>query len=433
MHFKLRRSEFRYHQLDNGLEIVGECHPEAYAVGLGLFVGVGARDEPPQWAGISHFVEHMVFKGNAQYPWHRLNEAFEEIGAFHNAVTHEECTNYFLVVLPEYWPRALELLGQLMRPDFPPEDLELERQVILEEIRMDEDEPPYSAEDICRRIYFGDHPLGNRILGTKESIASLQAEDLHTYFRQHYGPDTAVLVATGRINFDDLVAKAEEVFGTWPASGYRRRVEPVSYREKFVVIPKPGSQQQYFLHLVPAPHGLADWVAVWLLGAIIGGHEGGRLYWEFVDPGLVEDIDFGFEEYQGAAVFAVGMTCEPSLAEENCQRLWDFYRRLREGPIHPQELEWAKNKVSSGLVLASELSAQRMASIGQDWLLEKRYYSVAEMLEMIAAVTPERIMELVQEYPLTRGTIVTVGPLEELSPPSDFPAEVTVLSAVSGS
>ncbi len=432
MHFKLRPSQFCRHRLANGLEIIAECHPEAYAVGLGLFVSVGARDEPSPWAGISHFVEHMVFKGNAQFPSERLNDAFERIGALYNAITDEDSTNYFLAVLPEYWPEALELLGQLMQPDFPPDQLELERRVILEEIRMDEDEPPYNAEDICRRIFFGDHPLGNSILGSKQSVAAIQAQDLHSYFQAHYGADTAVLVATGRINFDELVAKAEKIFGGWSPCGYRRQIHPVVPQQRFVVIPKPGSHQQYFLHLAPAPTGLADWVAVWLLTAILGGQEGGRLHWEFVDPGLVETVDLWFEEHQGAAVFAVSMTCEPTLAEENCQRLWDFYRRVREEPIHPQELEWAKNKVSSGLVLASELSVQRLANIGHDWLLERRYYSVAELLEMVAAVSPERILQLVHEYPFDCGTLVTVGPLEELSAPAHFPAEVTVLSTTSG-
>lgn len=422
MNYKLRRSHFRCARLPNGLEVIAECHPDAYGVGLGLFVGVGARDEPLAWAGLSHFIEHMAFKGNSRLSADELNAAFEEIGAIHNATTDEECTTYHMAVLPEYWPRAVELLGELVRPAFPADQLEIERGVILEEIAMDADEPPYAAEDVCRRLYFGSHPLGNNILGTKESISGLREEDVWQFFREHYGPDTSTLVATGRIDFDQLVAKAEEVFGRWEPCGYRREVLPPVPQEHYTVIYKPESKQQYFMQLAPGPAGIPDWTAIWLLTAIVGGSAGGRLYWELVEPGLVEDISISFEEYQGAAVFAVGMTCEPDRAEENFHRLWQFYRRLPDEPIRPDELEWAKNKVSSGLVLASEMSIARLGVVGDDWMLEKRYYSVGELLEMIAAVTPERIAQLLREYRLDRGTVVTVGPLKELAPPPNFSA-----------
>ncbi|MCS7239364.1 MAG: insulinase family protein [Thermoguttaceae bacterium] len=424
MNYKLRRSDFRCARLANGLEVIAECHPDAYSVGLGLFVGVGARDEPLAWAGVSHFLEHMAFKGNARFSAEELNAAFEEIGAFHNAATDEECTTYHVAVLPEYWPRALELLGELIKPSFPADQFELERGVILEEIAMDLDNPPYAAEDICRRLYFGPHPLGNSILGSKESIGALRAEDMQRYFLEHYGPDNAALVATGQIDFDQFVRKAEEVFGSWRPCGYRRDVTPPVTFQEYSIIHKPASKQQYLIHVAPAPAGLPDWTAMWLLTSILGGHEGGRLYWELVEPGLVEEIALAFEEYQGAAVYCVGMTCEPDRAEENFRRLWDFYRRLPDEPIRDDELEWAKNKVSSGLVLASEMSIQRLGVVGDDWMLERRYYSVGELLEMIAAVTPERIAQLIKEYPFTRGTVVTVGPLKKLAPPPDFPARL---------
>lgn len=429
MNYKPRRTEFLSCQLSNGLQVIAECHPEAYSVALGLFVGVGSRDEPPRWSGVSHFLEHMAFKGNSRYDAEQLNAAFEEIGAFHNAITSEESTTYHLAVLPEYWPRALELLAELMAPGLDPTEFERERSVILEEIHMDEDFPPFGAEDRCRAIFFGSHPLGQSVLGNKQTVAALQPEEMRRFWAEHYGPDTTALVATGRIDFSQLVDKAEELFRRWKPCGYRRVITPVQPQDRFVVIPKPMSQQQYLIHMAPAPAGLADWVAVWLLTAIAGGHEGGRLFWEFVDPGLVEGADIEFEEYQGAAVFIVTMTCQPELAQENLQRLFDFYRRLREQPVDLQELAWAKNKVSSGLVLSSERPIGRLGTIGDDWMLEQRYYSVGELLELIAAVQPERINELLAQYPLDRGTIVTIGPVEEFSLPAELPTEIHLVES----
>jgi predicted Zn-dependent peptidase len=429
VNYRARPAEFHSWRLSNGLHVIAECHPEAYSVGLGLFVGVGSRDEPPEWSGVSHFLEHMAFKGNDRYSAEELNKAFEQIGAFHNAITDEECTTYHLAVLPEYWPRALELLGELVRPTLDPQEFELERRVILEEIHMDEDSPPFNVEDRCRAIYFGDHPLGQSISGTKETISALRPEMMRRYLHSRYGPDTAVLVAAGRVDFSHLVAKAEEVFGRWEPCGYRRPLTPVKPQDRFVVISKSEAQQQYLIQMVPAPAGLPDWVAVWLLTAIIGGHAGGRMFWEFIDPGLVESVDIEFEEYQGAAAFVISMVCQPERAQENLDRLFEFYRRLPRRPIEPQELEWAKNKVSSGLVLASERPISRLAVIGDDWVLEKRYYSVAELLELVAAVRPERIMELVEQYPLDRGTVVTIGPVESLSPPVPYPGEACLLES----
>lgn len=429
VNYKARKAEFSTRCLANGLQVIAECHPEAYSVALGLFVGVGSRDEPREWSGVSHFLEHMAFKGNERYSAEELNEAFERIGAFHNAMTDEECTNYHLAVLPEYWPQALELLGELVRPGLDPHQFELERQVILEEIRMDEDSPPFGGEELCRTLYFGGHPLGQSILGTKETISGLQPAMMRQYLQSRYGPDTSVLVATGRVDFAELVQKAEEVFGRWERCGYRREITPVQPQDRFSVMCKPQAQQEYVMQLIPAPANLPDWVAVWLLTAIIGGHEGGRMFWEFVEPGLVETLDIEFEEYQGSAIFAVSMVCQPERAQENLDRLFDFYRRLASQPIEPQELEWAKNKVCSGLVLASERPISRLAVIGHDWLLEKRYYSVGELLQLVAEVRAERIMELLEEYPLGRGTVVCVGPVENLSPPFEVPAEGCVVQS----
>src|SRR5690606_21732302 len=159
--------------LENGLEIVAECNPRAYSTALGFFVRAGARDESDDISGVSHFLEHMAFKGTPKRSAADVNREFDEIGADSNAKTGEEQTVYPATVIPDLPARALMLLSDILRPCLRIEDFEVEQQVILEEIRMYEDEPPYGAYEKCMAAHFGPHPLGRSILGTIESVSGL--------------------------------------------------------------------------------------------------------------------------------------------------------------------------------------------------------------------------------------------------------------------
>src|SRR6266540_4657770 len=161
---------FHKHILNNGLTIVGEISPSARSVAVGFFVKTGSRDEMPQESGVSHFLEHMVFKGTPHRTALEVNYDFDKIGASYNAFTSEENTVFYAAILPEYAPQAVDILADILRPSLRNEDFEMEKNVIIEEIGMYEDQPMWSAYDNAKRIFFADHPLGNSILGTPESI-----------------------------------------------------------------------------------------------------------------------------------------------------------------------------------------------------------------------------------------------------------------------
>ena len=165
--------EFLKERLDNGLEIVAECNPEAHSLGLGFFVQTGSRDESNALAGVSHFLEHMVFKGTPTRTADDVNREFDEMGAHYNAFTSEENTVYYAAVLPECQQRCLDLLADILRPSLRSEDFDTEKQVIIEEIRMYEDQPPFGADDKCKAVHFGAHPLGRSVLGTVATSALL--------------------------------------------------------------------------------------------------------------------------------------------------------------------------------------------------------------------------------------------------------------------
>ena len=196
---------FLTYKLSNGLQIAAEVNEHAVSTAIGFFVRAGARDESPDIAGVSHFLEHMAFKGTDRRTTDDINRLFDEIGAKYNAYTSEEHTVYHAAILPEYLPLCLDLLGDLIRPSLRREDFELERGVILEEIGMYADSAMWSAYDHVIRNHFDDHPLGNSILGSKASIEALSLEAMRQYHARQYSPSNIVLIASGRLDFDELV------------------------------------------------------------------------------------------------------------------------------------------------------------------------------------------------------------------------------------
>src|SRR5438132_2755705 len=177
---------FHSHVLDNGLQIIGETSPSARSVALGFFVRTGSRDETPDVSGVSHFLEHMVFKGTPRRSALDVNRDFDRIGAHYNAFTSEENTVFYAAILPEYIPQAVDILADILRPSLRTEDFDMEKNVIIEEIGMYEDQPMFSAYDNAKRVYFAEHPLGNSILGTPDSIRALTREQMNGYFERRY-------------------------------------------------------------------------------------------------------------------------------------------------------------------------------------------------------------------------------------------------------
>jgi predicted Zn-dependent peptidase len=169
---------FQSHVFDNGLQIIGETSPSARSVALGFFVRTGARDETKEISGVTHFLEHMVFKGTPNRTAEDVNRDFDRIGAHYNAFTSEENTVFYAAILPEYLPAAVDILADILRPSLRNEDFDMEKNVIIEEIGMYEDQPMWSAYDHAKRIYFADHPLGKSILGTAESIRALTRDQI---------------------------------------------------------------------------------------------------------------------------------------------------------------------------------------------------------------------------------------------------------------
>jgi len=283
---------------------------------------------------------------------------------------------------------------------------------------MYEDQPPFGADEKCRAAYFGPHPLGRSVLGTAASIRALEVEAMRDYVRRRYGPDHVVLAAAGRLDFDALLADARQACGSWEASGDRRALPAAEPRRGFHSLHRPAATQQYALAMAPGPTAAdPDRYAAKLLAMILGDDSGSRLYWELVDPGRAEHAELSHCEYEGAGVFFTSLSCAPDETAENLRSVLALYRSARSEGITAAEVQQAKSKVRSRLVLAGERPRGRMFAVGSDWIYRGEYRSVQEELDAVAAVAAEDVMAVLGRYPLDSATTLTIGPLADVPPP----------------
>jgi predicted Zn-dependent peptidase len=410
--------EFHSHTLDNGLQIVAECNAEAHSTAMGFFVQTGARDETDAISGVSHFLEHMVFKGTPTRSADDVNREFDEMGAHYNAFTSEEHTVYYAAVLPEYQSSAVELLADIIRPSLREEDFDTEKQVIIEEIRMYDDQPPFGADEKCKAAHFGSHPLGRSVLGTIQSIRDLPVGAMREYFQRRYSPGNITLVGAGRIDFDELVATAKRICDAWQPVKSTRDISPAAAHRGFQCLRKETATLEYVLQLARGPAAAdADRYAAKILATIVGDDSGSRLYWALVDPGLADQASLSHHDYLGTGLFMTYVSCEPDNAQRNLELVAEIYATAERDGLTDAELAQAKSKINSRVVLGSERPRGRLFTVGSNWIQRHEYRTVKRDLEAIDAVTRDDLMEVLSRYPLSINTTLAIGPLDALSAP----------------
>ncbi len=408
---------FHHHTLPNGLTIIGETSPSAKSVATGFFVRTGARDETPEVCGVSHFLEHMVFKGTPRRTAFDVNRDFDRIGANYNAFTSEENTVFYGAVLPEYLPQAVDILADILRPTLRQEDFDMEKNVIIEEIGMYEDQPNWSAYDHAKKHYFADHPLGNSILGTPASITALTREQMAAYHARRYVAPNVLAAVAGNFDWNRFVDLVAAACGAWERGPVGREgVRPAKGTGRPSTITKEQVAQEHVILMSPAPAAddplrhAADTLAL-----AIGDDSGSRLYWALVDPGLAESADMSFHEYEGTGSFYTMFSGDPERAGENLAVVLDILRDVQKKGITAEELQQAKSKIGSRVVRGSERPMGRMQAIGMAWTYLGQYRSVDDELQAFDAVTLDAIREVLDRYPIDQVTTLALGPLKEVA------------------
>lgn len=403
--------QFRSQILDNGLEIVAECNPRAYSTALGFFVKTGSRDETDENHGVSHFLEHMTFKGTPTRSAVDVNRELDELGSHANAFTSEEQTVYYAAFLPEYQDGVMELLSDILRPSLRDDDFNMEKKVILEEIAKYEDQPPFGAHEKCMAAHFGSHPLGRSVLGTTSSVGALSREQMLDYFRHRYSPRNIAVVATGNVDFDRLVSQADECCGSWEPFDAPRQKPRADAHTGLDIVQKEMAVQQYVVQIANGP-GVEDddRYAGRMLATILGDDSGSRLFWELIDPGLAETAAMGAYEFQGTGIFMTYLCCAPEDTSANLALIAKIQRDAETAGVSEAELAQARSKILSHIVLQSERPASRLFSVGSNWVQRREYRTVREIMDSYEAVTVDDIAAVLEKYPLTTNTTVAVGP-----------------------
>jgi len=408
--------QFREHTLDNGLKIIAECNQHSYSSALGFFVDTGSRDETDEIWGVTHFLEHMMFKGTPTRSALQVNRDLDSMGAQANASTSQERTTYYAAVLPEFQEPMTGLLADIMRPSLNEEDFDTEKGVILEEIQMYDDQPPYGAYDRALEHHFGKHPLSRSVLGTAESVTALTIEQMQTYFNQRYSPRNLTFAAAGKIDFDLLVEQLNNVCGGWEPFDAPRDKPRAGAGSGFHVLEKEQSTQQYVLQLANGPAAEdEDRIAARLLSTILGDDNGSRMYWELLDTGLADYCDVSSQEFQGAGVIATYLSCQPEQTEDILSRIQSIFQTVEKDGVSRDEIEQAVNKIASHIVLAAERPLSRLFAIGASWLQRGNYRTVRETIDSYDKVTVDDIAAVLEKYPLSQNTCLAVGPRADLS------------------
>lgn len=407
---------FLRERLDNGLEIIAEATDGALSTSVGFFVRTGARDESDDLWGASHFLEHMVFKGTDDLSAEEINRRLDWMGASANAFTSEEDTVYHAAVLPSQQHEAVDLLARMMRPALRAEDFSTEKLVILEEIRMYDDQPPFGADDRCRAAFFGGHPLARSVLGTVESIQSLPVEAMREYHRRRYSPGNIVLAATGAVDFPSLVESTKRLCGDWePLAVPDRRVPvPAMVRDHVEQIVRPTATLEYAVRMSAGPAGDdEDRFAAKLLAVALGDDSGSRLYWEMVDSGAAEHASCHHHDFLDAGLMITQLSCDAADVSSLMGRILDVYRDAGARGIDDREFAQARNKLAGRVVLEGERPRRRLFHVGLEWAHGGVYRSVADNLRIVEDLTAEDLERVLDRWPLDGpGVTVLAGPAQ---------------------
>lgn len=408
---------FHTHTLSNGLQIVGQPMPDFESVAVSYYVRTGSRDEyDPNIAGVSHFLEHMVFKGTKTLDWQEITLEFNKIGAELNAFTSHESTVFYARVLGEYLDRAVTLLSDMMYPRLAESDFETEKEVIINEIARSEDQPYNLAYRRLMQTYFGGHPLGHDVLGSRESIRDMHIEQMRAYWQKRYAANNMILAVAGNFDWQHIIELAEQHCNNWRTGDSGRDVahyEPASSINHVMVDPK--LKQQIMIIAMPAvdiKH--PDYYAAALGGSILGDSDGSRLFWNIYQRGLAESASAGLWAMEGTGIMLMEANSTPEDAPRVLKLLNDELKSLLNDGIHEDELRRAKDKWISSVVLSSESTFARMRSLANDWVTEGRLISIDEEIERIEKITTADVMRALHSFPMRDKQVLTaLGPLDE--------------------
>ncbi len=401
----------RRQKLPNGLTIITEQMQHIRSASIGIWLQTGSRDEDAESNGISHFLEHMVFKGTKHRTAEQIAREVDSIGGNMDAFTAKECICFNVKVLDEHIPTALDILCDLvLNPTFDATDITRERGVIMEEIKMDEDNPDYLVHEIFTQNFFKDHPLGKPILGTKETVKRFEREPVVKAYGHRFAPGNIIVSAAGNLDHDkfvDLVTKAFEHM-TPVKNGFHSSAPKIVSR--IILRNKKALEQVQLCIGVPA-HPIAHEKrhAGYILNTLLGGGMSSRLFQNIRErQGLAYSIYSDLNPYRDTGCLAVYAGTSLASASKVVQSVVSEFRKLKAEAVPDEELKRSKAQLKGGLMLSLESSSARMSNLARQEMYFDRFYDLDELIEKIEAVTAEDLADLANEFFKTESVALTV-------------------------
>ena len=397
--------------LGNGLTILTEQMPHVRSISLGIWLKIGSRSEAQEVNGVAHFIEHLLFKGTSNRTAEEIARQVDSIGGHLDAFTAKETICYSTKVLDEHLPIAFDILSDLLlNPKFDPGDMEKERGVILEEIKMVEDTPDDLVHEIFMQNFWKDQPLGRPILGTKQTVGRLDRDKVTDFFQEFYTPDDIVISAAGNLEHQAVVDLIQENFGnvTTRRNGY---LEVPAHTHSRITIRSKKELEQVHICLGVPSYSLSheDRYICYILNTILGGGMSSRLFQNIREKqGLVYAIFSGLNSYRDTGCLSIYAGTSLETVEKVVDLIIGELRSLRQDPVDNEELRRAKDHLKGSLMLSLESTSSRMSNLARQELYFGKYFSLDEMISSIEKVRGEEVQQLANTFFDTRHIALTV-------------------------
>ena len=404
--------------LPNGLTVLTESMPAVRSVSIGIWLRTGSRQERLEENGVSHFIEHMLFKGTTNRSAEQIARAADSIGGHLDAFTAKETTGFSIKALDEHLPRAFDILSDLvMNPLFKPADINNESRVIQEEIKMVEDTPDDLVHEIFTQTYWRGHALGRPILGTRHSVGSFDRKRLVGYFRRHYTPNNMLIAAAGHLRHRQVVDLVAKRFGDKPAAA-PAKPSPVPVPHPHIQVRHKKDLEQVHLCLgapsYPQPH--KNRFPSYILNSVLGGGMSSRLFQNIREKrGLAYAVFSSLSSFHDAGCLSVYAGTSSDKARQVIDLVLAEFCELKANPITAEELQRAKDYLKGSLLLSLESSSSRMGNVARQEMYFGRYISQDEISRRVDAVTAEQVLAVAREFFESNRLAVTVlGPINGL-------------------
>jgi predicted Zn-dependent peptidase len=387
--------------LPNGLVVITEPMEHVHSVSVGIWLRTGSRCEPPGLNGISHFIEHMVFKGTTRRTAEDIAREVDSVGGMLDAFTSKEMVCFNTRVLDEHLPKAFDVLADMvLDPKFADDEIDREKSVILEEIRMTQDNPEDLVHELFTQNFWSPHALGKPILGTPETVSAFTRETLRTWFKQRYAPNNMVITAAGHLTHAQLVDLVSERFAKGTSAGEDAAEATPQPASHVTLRTKHELEQVHICMGVPAlPMTDRRRFGVAVLNNVLGGGMSSRLFQNIRErQGLAYAIFSELNSYRDAGALSVYAGTSLDTASQLVRSVLDEFRRLRDEPLSAPELRRAKDHLKGATLLALEGSGQRMNSLARYHMYFKRHFTAQDLIALLESVTVEDVQELAREF-----------------------------------